>query len=289
MKKEFILDDLNCGAKKAPVCLCLDVSSEMKLIWDDDLINAAKKIDDAHKNALSRSNGRVKLKELINNFYDELPSSVRKKYGKTKQDMLQKIESIDTGINQSRKVLKIFFETLRKKQQKDISVEVCVITFSGGKASVLLPFAGREKWDDEKWLREASSKFAQISYGDEKKSMFIGLEKAAEMLNERFKSYEKNVPAVRGRLVLLTRPTKSSESPGEKIKIKHVLDKDLLKFKIIPVLLGKNEEQVSGSIDGLKFPAGTKFFNASVEPDALEKIFEAISVSVSSNSPEIQL
>ena len=141
------LEGLELGSsKKVPVCICLDTTEGMRYIWDEELISVAKKLVESHqdhpavKRALGKNKKNVSFDLIVEHFYDELPQSIRDRYGKTKEDMLKrKMGKVETGAEQSRQVLKIFFETLRSEHQKAIDVEVCVITFSDGKAEVVIP------------------------------------------------------------------------------------------------------------------------------------------------------
>ena len=281
-------DDLNLGVKRVPVCLCLDTESGMKLAEDEELKKAVRKINDDNPGILKpNKRGNIAVGDVVEKFYEELPLPIRKKYGRTKKEMLSNLQKIASGENQTRKILQIFFKTLREKQQKDIAVDVCILTFSGDEVNELIPFTERKEWDSDVWMEKLQGKVEKISYENDKKILFTGLKKGADMLEERIKSYREGTSFARGRLVFLTRPTKSGEEPiSAFLSIKNSLQRMLKDYKVIPVILGKGKEQDNGQLSGLKFPAGTKFINAADKTEELEKIFEAISVSVSSNSPD---
>ncbi len=280
-------DDLNSGVKRVPVCLCLDTESGMKLATDEALKKAVTEIDGKHPGVLQRNNrGNVYVTEVVDKFYEELPLAIRRKYGMTQKEMLSNLRKIDSGENQTRKILQIFFKTLREKKQKDIAVDVCILTFSGDSVNVFVPFTERKEWDSDKWLEKLQGRVENISYENDRKILVTGLDKGTDMLEEHIKSYKKGTSFARGRLVFLTRPTPSGEPVTQRLRIKNSLQRRLINYKVIPVILGKGQEQANGQIAGIKFPEGTKFINASDKTEELEKIFEAISVSVSSNSPD---
>ncbi len=282
------------SSKKVPVCICLDTSKDMRKIWDEEIIRLTHDLVNKHQNnpevkqALEKNNQSISFDLMIRLFYDEFPESLKSRYGRTREDMLKrKMGSVETGAAQSKKVLKIFFETLRKEHQKAIDVEVCVITFSDGKADVVIPFTGSTGWDNDNWVKDLEKR--DFGYESEKKSMLVGLYKATEELEKQLKKYQaEKQQNLRGRIVLLTKPTLTQESKIEKLKLENKVRSRLKEYKVIPVVLGKGKGQQESRLAGLAFPSGqTQFINASVSATSLEEIFKAISVSVSSGSSNL--
>ena len=281
-------DEIIPGAKRVPVCICLDTERGMNEIWDQDLIKDGQRIYRNHKDEMKKKDGAISVDDLINDYYDELSLPVKKRYGMTKEEMKKRQADMETGFKQCKEVLKIFFKTLRDKRQPDIDVDVLVITFSGGEAQVFEPFTSGNSWDSDEWVDDLLNRTSQIEYKIEK-SMQIGLKKAIDMLTDRTNSYsEQSIPSIRGRIVLLTRYKESEEEKTigddlERAELENYVESGLEPFKNICVTLGKSQDkQEDNKLAGLNFPDGTQFINP--EKKGLEEVFKAISVSVSAGS-----
>lgn len=287
--------DEESNAKKVPVVICLDTTEGMLEIWDEEIVSATKSIYRKHKDhsklAPYAKTQRVPLDLMFSLFFDEYPDSVRSRYGGTKEEIRKrKMDDIPTGANQSRNILRIFFETLRSEHdnQKSIDVEVCVITFSDGKTDILIPFSGPKIWNDVEWIKKLGD--MKIEYkGHKKKTMLMGLYKATELLEERIEYYkEKHIDNIRGRIVLLTKPTLSQEDKNERRKLKNLLETSLEEYRNIPVVLGKGKNQVNNMLGGIEFPEGmTQFINSGFSNEQVEEIFKKISQSVSAGSANV--